>query len=1013
MLGFTKENFAVLQKTPLGSILQLKQFDDPDEVNVNETKKIVERGKAVVSSWDSSFSFKKEEQNKRGLRSPQMGALHAIHSYWTVSNKPATIVMPTGTGKTEVMISILISGKCKKVLVIVPTNALRKQLAVKFLTLGILKEFGIVSENAKQPIVGILEHRTDDMDLLKTFISKCNVMVTTMSIAAHLNKDTQSLLAESFTHLFIDEAHHIPAKTWNKFRVTFVQKRKKILQFTATPFRNDDRHIDGEIIYRYPLRLAQENEYFKKINFRPIREFDPELIDEKLAELGIEQLQNDPESHILMARVNTKKRAEEIFKIYENYTQYNPVMIHSGLSDKKQEEIRNKIINKQTRVIICVDMLGEGFDLPELKIAVFHDIKKSLAVTLQLAGRFTRSRDDLGDATFVANIADTDVREELHKLYQQDADWNVLLEEGAEKAVLEQIGLRDFVKDFQNLPEEIPLQNLKPAISTVIYKVSSENWSPENFEKGIKNINSYDKVLSDINQKTNTLVVITAKRSRIDWVRQEGFFEWNWESYIVFFDKIRRLIFVHSSSNRGYFKNLVSAITEGNIELVKGTDVFRSLHGLNRLMLYNVGLRRQIGRLIRYRMHAGSDVGEGLTEVAKRNTTKSNIFGVGYENGKKVSMGCSYKGRLWSHRVGSIKHLYDWCISTGQKILDESINPDDVLKGTLTPEIIDNLPNKIPVLAEWPDNVFGEIHGYYLVINNTEIPLIETELLPKEKEGNKKLKLIILHNNDSFSIELEFFKNNNESDYKFVDSSGRNIKIKKGGVEYSLGDFFYDNPPLIFYADGALLEGNSYIKLKHEVEAYSVDDIQTWDWSDINIRKESIGLEHEMNSVQGKLITELQTEDWSVIFNDDGSGEIADVVALRFDDEKVYINLYHCKFSSEDNPGGRIKDLYEVCGQAQKSVKWVESLPLLFLKLFKRNAKSMRSNFSRFEKGDESLLSQIEEMSVFKQVESQIFIVQPGLSKKDISDAQKRLLAVTRGYLMETLQIPFNVIAND
>ena len=51
-------------------------------------------------------------------------------------------------------------------------------------------------------------------------------------------------------------------------------------------------------------------------------------------------------------------------------------------------------------------MLGEGFDLPQLKIAAFHDIRKSLAVTLQLAGRFTRSRQDLGEATFIANIAD-------------------------------------------------------------------------------------------------------------------------------------------------------------------------------------------------------------------------------------------------------------------------------------------------------------------------------------------------------------------------------------------------------------------------------------------------------------------------------------------------------------------------------------------------------------------------------------------------------------------------------
>lgn len=72
-------------------------------------------------------------------------------------------------------------------------------------------------------------------------------------------------------------------------------------------------------------------------------------------------------------------------------------------------------------------MLGEGFDLPELKIAAFHDIRKSLAVTLQLAGRFTREKPHLGDATFVANIADVEVRDELRRLYRHDSDWNALL----------------------------------------------------------------------------------------------------------------------------------------------------------------------------------------------------------------------------------------------------------------------------------------------------------------------------------------------------------------------------------------------------------------------------------------------------------------------------------------------------------------------------------------------------------------------------------------------------------
>jgi superfamily II DNA or RNA helicase len=80
------------------------------------------------------------------------------------------------------------------------------------------------------------------------------------------------------------------------------------------------------------------------------------------------------------------------------------------------------ILERRTQIVVCVDMLGEGFDLPELKIAAFHDVKKSLAVTLQLAGRFTRAKPNLGDPTFIANIGDPKVSDELRILYAQDAN---------------------------------------------------------------------------------------------------------------------------------------------------------------------------------------------------------------------------------------------------------------------------------------------------------------------------------------------------------------------------------------------------------------------------------------------------------------------------------------------------------------------------------------------------------------------------------------------------------------
>ena len=150
-----------------------------------------------------------------------------------------------------------------------------------------------------------------------------------------------------------------------------------------------------------------------------------------------------------MARVSDVSRAKEIYPLYSQYTEFNPVELHTGIKSLKQRSaIRRQIINKESRIVICVDMLGEGFDLPELKIAAFHDIRKTLAVTLQLAGRFTRSRQDLGEATFIANIADVHVQDELRKLYARDPDWNILLPELSDKMIGEQLLLQKFLEDF-------------------------------------------------------------------------------------------------------------------------------------------------------------------------------------------------------------------------------------------------------------------------------------------------------------------------------------------------------------------------------------------------------------------------------------------------------------------------------------------------------------------------------------------------------------------------------------
>ena len=54
----------------------------------------------VSASLRGRFAFVEETTDKPGLRSPQLGALHAILAHRSMeTNEPITIVMPTGTGK--------------------------------------------------------------------------------------------------------------------------------------------------------------------------------------------------------------------------------------------------------------------------------------------------------------------------------------------------------------------------------------------------------------------------------------------------------------------------------------------------------------------------------------------------------------------------------------------------------------------------------------------------------------------------------------------------------------------------------------------------------------------------------------------------------------------------------------------------------------------------------------------------------------------------------------------------
>jgi len=81
-------------------------------------------------------------------------------------------------------------------------------------------------------------------------------------------------------------------------------------------------------------------------------------------------------------------------------------------------------------------------------------------------------------------------------------------------------------------------------------------------------------------------------------------------------------------------------------------------------------------------------------------------------------------------------------------------------------------------------------------------------------------------------------------------------------------------------------------------------------------------------------------------------------------------------------------------------------------RVFAGLSKFKNKKYTRYEVGTAEDLMRIREKVDSQRVNLRIFIVQPGLSKAQASKEQLELLAVTENYLMETFNVPFEVVSS-
>lgn len=960
----------------------------------------------VAESWRGSLSLSTtltDSAEAPGLRTPQMGALHAISAHWTVKNGAAKVVLPTGTGKTEVMIAASLLSRELRTLVLVPSDALRTQVAEKYKKLGILREIGAVSPGAMNPVVGKLLRAPQDIESVHS-LRASNVVVTTTQMLLGMDDQTLEEFLGWFGLVMFDEAHHVPAASWMRIQ-TRTERRAKKLLLTATPYRNDGKRVSGELIYQFPLRLAQAQGYFERISVTKVDEGDGRLADEAIARAAVEALRRDDArgyTHLILAKARSIEHANLLFSLYESsYPELNPVALHTGVGVVARREAITGLRAFSHRVVVCVDMLGEGFDLPNLKIAAMHDLHRSLPITLQFIGRFTRAAQHVGGATVVFNVAEPMALTAVAELFSEDADWNELIPELSAHAVKSEIDLEEFVSRMRaaSSSEEciFDLALLHPKAAVSIYKASE--FLPERFAGGLTRSSKIHQ--SWISDERDVLIFITKEQTYPDWSITKDATGFEWGLCLLAHDSENNLIYTHSTSSAVNVSRVVRAVSNENSTLVSGEKMFRVFDGLHRAVFYNVGLYRRGN--VRFQMLVGMDIGDHVSTAIQAGSAKSNIFANGFAEGKQVSIGASFKGRIWTMANLSIPDWIEWAKKLAAKVVNDQIATDTILRYALIPREVARRPDT-PVFACLP-------------------PL---ELIPGDYVGDRKISVdgdAAAYSQADINFEVSSFEEDSvtialavgehASSYRLTWAGGfavrhidgPDIRLLIQANSIRMDEFLGEHAPALLLNDGSELVGKfHFVHPTPYPYVFSPDSIRPIDWGSTPIRKESkwrSGRQRE-NSVQGHLIDMLVSKDGLIVFDDDDPGEAADVIALTENTETMEIvaTLYHCKYSAGDAPGARVKDLYEVCGQAVKSSRLLHRLDGLLGHIERREG-VLRGRPTRFEKGGLSDIKRLRRKFHQYRLRLDICVVQPGLSAGRLTPELSSILAAADGFVLE------------
>jgi hypothetical protein len=367
---------------------------------------------------------------------------------------------------------------------------------------------------------------------------------------------------------------------------------------------------------------------------------------------------------------------------------------------------------------------------------------------------------------------------------------------------------------------------------------------------------------------------------------------------------------------------------------------------------------------------------------------------------------------VWSHEEARDIHDWvQWARRVGPAIADESISLNSVMSGFLLPEEAKERPPYVPLAVEWPYELMATISASRSLSHvGQAYTFLDSELQLIDHTSTGPLAFEVVTPGWRLGYEYVF----QTDELPVIRPLGDDGQVTTPKGAESLSAFLTRNGLQVTFEDDLILVARGYLlrpdRARH---LFPSDALQPIDWAGIDITKESQGSGRDPSTVQYRAIEVLASEeDWEVVIDDDGTGELADVALMRRRDDDLEVLLVHCKFSSKPEPGARIEDLYDVCGQAMKMNR-AKSIPdQLARRLFRREQDRQAKGRTGIIRGDVSLLGKIVQEARHRRLDVTVAIVQPGASKALMSDDMRALLGATERFLMETYGMKLRVLCS-